>query len=280
MSDLAVQQPQPTKSNIDLLLKWANGLLITVVWISSLLFGLYILAFYVGAIGDGDLSVWNDAALPDLYEEGEPAATAGIAVHFAMGAVILILGSIQFLNRFRVNYPKAHRLLGKIYIGASFLTALGGLTFIIVSGTIGGAVMNVGFALYGILMLVCTVETYRHARAQRFVTHNEWAMRLYALAIGSWLYRMGYGFWFLAMGNVGLGENFTGPFDYFMDFAFYIPSLIIVEMIIRSRKNESTTGMKVFTAVALGVAILLVSLGTYAFSDLLWFPVIGEAIGL
>lgn len=63
-----------------------------------------------------------------------------------------------------MNYPRVHWLLGKVYIGASILTALGGLTFIIVSGTVGGEVMSLGFALYGVLMLVCTVETYRHAR--------------------------------------------------------------------------------------------------------------------
>ena len=268
------------KTTADLVLEWAKGILIAAVWISSLLFGLYILAFYIGAIGEGDLNVWNEAALPDLYEEGEPLATAGIGIHFAMGAIILILGSIQFIPRFRINYPHIHRFFGKIYIGASFLTAVGGLTFILVSGTIGGAVMNVGFALYGILMLISTIQTYRFARAKQFETHNEWAMRLYALAIGSWLYRMSYGFWFLVMGDIGLGENFTGPFDYFMDYAFYIPSLIIVELIIQSRKSQSTTMLKVSTSVVLIVAIGLVSLGTYAFSDLLWFPVIFEAIGL
>ena len=72
-------------SPADTFLRWTKTILNIAVWISSLLFGLYILSFYVAAIGDGDLSVWNEAALPDLYEEGESAATVGIGVHFAMG---------------------------------------------------------------------------------------------------------------------------------------------------------------------------------------------------
>ncbi|MGB1252156.1 MAG: DUF2306 domain-containing protein, partial [Candidatus Promineifilaceae bacterium] len=251
-------------SSADNLLRWSKAILNIAVWISSLLFGLYILSFYVAAIGQGDLSVWNNAALPDLYEVGEPAATAGIGIHFAMGALILILGSIQFVDRLRVDYPKAHRVLGKIYLVASFLTAVGGLTFILVSGTIGGGVMNIGFALYGLLMLFCTIETYRHIRAGRFEMHNEWAMRLYALAIGSWLYRMSYGFWILFTNGLWVGESFMGPFDYFMDFAFYIPSLIVVELMIRSRRENSTPRMKWLTVGGLGTAIALVAIGTYA----------------
>lgn len=279
MSDLPIHNPEPTQLS-DKILKWSNNILTIAVWTSSLLFGLYILAFYVAALTDGDLTVWNDAALPDLYEEGEPAATAGIALHFAMGALILILGSIQFIGRLRVASPKVHRFFGKIYIGASFLTAIGGLTFIAVSGTVGGTVMNIGFALYGILMLIATIETVRHARNKNFETHNEWSMRLYALAIGSWLYRMSYGFWFLMAGDLWRGENFTGPFDYFMDFAFYIPSLILVELIIRARKNGSHSAVRYTTIGAVVIAIGLVGLGTYAFTSLLWGPVILTALGL
>ncbi len=267
-------------STADHALKWVKNVLGTTVWISSLLFGLYILSFYIATVGDNDLSVWNEAALPDLYEAGEPAATVGIGVHFATGAILLILGSIQFIERLRVNYPQAHRLLGKIYIGASALTAIGGLTFIIVSGTVGGRVMSVGFALYGLLMLHCTVQTYRHIRMGHVETHNEWAMRLYALVIGSWLYRMSYGFWILFTDGLWSTRQFQGPFDYFMDFAFYIPSLIVVELMIRSRRDDSRNATKWIAVGAVFIAIFLVSLSTYAFSNLIWLPVIFEVIGL
>nr|WP_230680357.1 DUF2306 domain-containing protein [Pontibacter sp. 172403-2] len=64
------------------------------------------------------------------------------------------------------------------------------MLFILVKGTFGGTVMNIGFSLCGLLIFMAVIETYRHAVAGRLERHRAWALRLYALAIGSWLYRM------------------------------------------------------------------------------------------
>lgn len=105
-------------------------------------------------------------------------------------------------------------------------------------------------------------------------------MRLHALAIGSWLYRMSYGLWILFTDGLWSTRQFQGPFDYFMDFAFYIPSLVVVELIIRARRQGSTQLTKWATSGAIVVAIFLVSVRTYAFANLLWLPVIGTVLGL
>jgi hypothetical protein len=76
---------------------------------------------------------------------------------------------------------------------ASLLAGLGGQVLIVAKGTVGGAVKSGGFALYGGLMVICATQTYRHARARPIETHRAWALRLFALAIGSWLYRVDYG---------------------------------------------------------------------------------------
>jgi hypothetical protein len=47
-----------------------------VVWISSAIFGAYILAYYGGAIPANTLEDWN-ATLPKLYEPHTPAASCG-----------------------------------------------------------------------------------------------------------------------------------------------------------------------------------------------------------
>ena len=73
---------------------------------------------------------------------------------------------------------------------------LGGLAFILLQGTIGGPAMNAGFCLYGALTVIAALQTVRHARQRRFEIHRGWAIRLFALVIGSWLYRMDYGFYY------------------------------------------------------------------------------------
>lgn len=255
------------------ILYWSSIALVATVWISALLFGLYIFAFYVAVLTDGDLSSWN-GGLPGLYEEDKPAATMGIGLHFATGAIILILGSIQLLKGVRNRYPKVHRWIGRIYVSASILTALGGLTFIAVNGTIGGTVMDIGFTLYGLLMLLAAIETIRHAKAGRLEKHNAWAWRLYALAIGSWLYRMDYGFWFILADGAGHTRDFQGMFDQIMAFFFYIPNLIVVEVFLRARNMASSSIIKRVASILLILATLFLLIGTYFFTVHQWGPAI------
>lgn len=153
LSDPVFQQvtPRPLATISAKTLRWSSVVLVTTVWVSAGLFGLYILAFYAAALYQGNLERWNQL-LPRLYESGTTTATSGIGLHFAAGGIILVLGSIQLLDSVRVRFPALHRWLGRLYVLSCLLAAVGGLAFIAVKGTIGGSVMNIGFALYGILM--------------------------------------------------------------------------------------------------------------------------------
>lgn len=113
------------------LLRWSSIALVATVWLSTTLFGLYILAFYAGALAENDLARWN-AVLPHIYERDTPAASAGIGLHFAAGGMILVLGCIQLIGAVRQRFPAMHRWLGRVYVSASFLAGVGGLTFILV----------------------------------------------------------------------------------------------------------------------------------------------------
>jgi hypothetical protein len=269
-----------THSGVSLrVLNWTARALTGTVWTSAALFGLYILCFYAAALFDGNIAKWNEG-LPRLYESDTPIATAGIGLHFAAGGIILALGCIQFVGSIRTRYPIVHRSIGRIYVTAAFLAGVGGLTFIIAKGTIGGATMNVGFALYGLLTAGTAIETYRHARARRLDIHREWAMRLFALAIGSWLYRMEYGFWFLLADGAGHLKDFSGGFDKFMAFFFYVPNLLVVEALIRTRRAALSTGARWTATAAFAFATLFLLLGTYQFTRFYWGPAILARIGL
>jgi uncharacterized membrane protein len=261
----------------DRCLRWSSILLGCVAWSSAALFGLFILAFYARAWLDGSMERWNEI-LPGLHDPERPAATIGIGVHFAAGGVILLLGALQLLEPVRRRAPAIHRWSGRIYATACMATAIGGLAFIAVKGTIGGTVMNVGFGLYGVLMLVASIETVRHARARRFEKHRAWGLRLFALAIGSWLYRMQYGFWLMLTDGLGHTNRFDGPFDHLMAFFFYLPNLLVVEIMLRS----STTSRPPLVAWTLAAILCLASgvlgLGTFYFVRSFWGPEILDAM--
>ncbi|WP_153799883.1 DUF2306 domain-containing protein [Foetidibacter luteolus] len=204
----------------------------------------------------------------------------GIGVHFAMGGIILVLGNIQLLEKIRNRWPAFHRFTGRVYVVACLLAALGGLAFIAVKGTIGGAVMNAGFGLYGLLMLIAGIETWRHAIARRLELHRAWALRLYALAIGSWLYRMDYGFWLMLADGIGHQKNFEGLFDRIMAFFFYLPNLLIAEAFIRMRGKKMHLLLQALSTIVILLMIAILAVGTYYFTKFYWGPAIIEWLGM
>jgi hypothetical protein len=265
--EIAAQRPGPPA----ILLRWSGAALVSVAWASAAFFGTYIVFFYAGAIAAGTPEQWN-ANLPGLFVPGARIGTAGIAAHFAAGGLVLLLGPIQLVGRLRRAAPAFHRWTGRLYVLAGFTAGLGGLAFILVNGTIGGGAMNLGFGGYGALMVVASVQTYRHARARRLDRHRAWAIRLFALAIGSWLYRMDYGFWFLAAGRAGHTADYRGWFDLVMDVGFYLPNLLVAETFIRARAAPGRPALQLGGAALLALAAALVALATWKFATLYWLP--------
>jgi hypothetical protein len=260
-------------------LKWSARALGITVWTSSAIFGLYIIAFYFSALFEGDLERWNKI-LPRLYETETTTATSGIGLHFLAGGIILMLGSIQLLEAFRQRFPGAHRMLGKIYVLASLLAAAGGLVFIAAKGTVGGTVMNIGFSGYGLLMGWAAIETFRHARARNFLRHRAWAIRLFALAIGSWLYRMDYGFWFILADGLGHTEQFSGAFDQVMAFFFYVPNLLVAEFFIRAGHQRLQLAMQFIGSLVLFASTAFILVGSFFFTTHVWGKAILAWLGL
>ncbi len=243
------------------------------VWTSTLLFGLYILAFYATSLVSGNPTQWNQT-LPGLYDPNENIATTGIGFHFAAGGIILILGCIQLIDKFRIRFLNAHRWIGLFYVSSSIVAGFGGLVFIFTKGTIGGTVMDIGFSLYGILMITAAILTLKNALSKNFKQHKAWAFRLFALAVGSWLYRMDYGFWFILADGVGHAKNFQGPFDQVMAFFFYLPNLLIVEIILKSKELKSSKFLNFSFSVILILATVFIMIGTYFFTQRYWGPAI------
>ena len=257
------------------LLGWSGALLAAVAWFSAALFGAYIVFFYAGAIAVGTPAQWN-AVLPGLFEPRAPIGTAGIAAHFAAGGIILLLGPIQLIAGIRKAAPALHRWAGRLYVLAAFTAGIGGLAFIAVNGTVGGIAMSLGFGSYGALMVFASVQTWRHGRARRLpgrlAAHRAWAIRLFALAIGSWLYRMDYGFWFLLTGGIGHTADYSGWFDLLMDGAFYLPNFLLAESFVRARAAPRRPALQTAAAVAMAGIALFVALATYQFARIYWVP--------
>ncbi|MBO6884136.1 MAG: DUF2306 domain-containing protein [Marivita sp.] len=167
-------------------------------------------------------------------------ANVALAGHMLAGAVLTIGAPLQALPILRNRWPRLHRRSGYGLLTAAVVTGVGGLVYIASVGTIGGAWMDFGFALYGAAILFAAIKTVSHAVARQRRSHFEWAVRLVVLAVGSWIYRMHYAIWYGLTGGVASNETFNGAFDRVQVLAFFVPYLVIAEVCLRLRRRNRT----------------------------------------
>lgn len=178
------------------------------------------------------------APLPDhyLFRPGT-FANAPMAAHTILGAALTLLAPLQFLTARHAN--NLHRTLGPIVVALAVLTALAGLTFIALRGTIGGPNMSAAFALYGLATGIAAVATAWCVVIRDRARHRRWALRLILLSMASWIFRVHYGLWYLATDGWGSTEDLAGPFDRVQVWAFFVPYLALLELKFR-RERRST----------------------------------------
>ncbi len=254
-------------------MRWSGVCLAAAVWMSSLLFSMYILAAYIGDWVTHELAHWNDA-LPGLYDVRTPIATSAMGAHIIAGSILLTLGFIQLVAPLRNRFPVVHHWIGRIYIVAALAAGVGGLTYVFDKGTIGGLPMNIGFGLYGALVILAAVQAYRYARARDIQHHRAWAIRLFAIVIASWLYRMDYGFWLITTHGAFHTDDFRGPFDVFMAFWFYLPNLVVAQWFIRAERRAPSAAVASSAVAVCVLCAIVVGVGTYYFTKFYWGPAI------
>jgi len=206
----------------------------TALTVFLLLLALATLEFVAYALQLGQDGLQGNAQSSRLISE-VAGANFGIFLHMITGAVITALAPLQLIPALRRRVPILHRWSGRVLVGLAVITSLGGLTYIALNGTIGGLHMSLAFAIYGLLMLVCAQQTYSHARAKNWATHRDWALRLFFLAIGSWLYRVHYAIWVPSTNSAGMTSDFTGWFDQINLWAFFVPYLLLLEIALRAQ---------------------------------------------
>jgi hypothetical protein len=176
-----------------------------------------------------------------IYTSGGVLPNTGIFAHMMLGALVTLLAPLQLVRSVRDRWPAVHRASGYLIVAAAMLTAGGGFVYIAVRGTIGGTMMDVGFGLYGACLMVAAGMTVHHARRRDMDRHRQWALRLFFLAIASWLYRVHYGVWHAVTDGLASEKDFSGLFDRIQNFAFFIPYLIALEVYFELRRRSAAT---------------------------------------
>ncbi|WP_327580817.1 DUF2306 domain-containing protein [Nonomuraea sp. NBC_00507] len=116
---------------------------------------------------------------PDFF----PPHFVVLSLHVVFGSIAMITCCLQVWPWFRGRYPRAHRLIGRVYVFAGCLPA--GLLGLIVSVTTPyfGPVTAASGVVLALVWLGCTLAGWRMARQRRFVDHRRWMVRSFALTM-------------------------------------------------------------------------------------------------
>ena len=222
-------------------------------------FGTYIALRATGATVK-NFEQWRNlvAGLP-MPTASDWIANLGIGLHFVMGTVLVLAWPILLSARVRSRHHKVHRWTGRIYVAAGFLAGAGGMSYIVTHGTFSRAAA-IAFSLWGAVMMLSSVMAYVHARARRFDRHRAWAIRLFAMVLGSWLFDIETQAWTDWAGGIGMNaDGASGPFDLALLVLFFVPNLLVAEVFIRNthRRLVLPGRLKWPAVVALGAVGLV-----------------------
>ncbi|MEO1542166.1 MAG: DUF2306 domain-containing protein [Pseudomonadota bacterium] len=213
-------------------------------WISTLL--LLLLALNTGwfvahsaGLGWQGLTAESTDDAHRVFFADAPVANSALALHMIAGAVLTIGAPLQVLPVVRQRWNGVHRRSGYALVLLAMLTGVGGLIYILLQGTVGGWWMSLWFTIYGAAMIGCAYATVHFATRQDIRQHFAWATRLVILAVGSWIYRMHYVIWYSATDGLWSNREFTGAFDLVQVVAFFVPYLLIAEMLLRRTTTTS-----------------------------------------
>jgi uncharacterized membrane protein len=145
-------------------------------------------------------------------------------VHVAGAATALLMGPLQFLPRLRARRRTVHRWIGRTYVVACLIGAVGGL--FLAFGTTAGPIATAGFGSLAVVWFFVNVQGWRSAIDRRFDAHRAWMIRSFALTFAAVTLRL----------YIPIGMMLHLPFlDAYRAISFlaWVPNLILAELYIR-----------------------------------------------
>jgi len=181
----------------------------------------------------------EDSGLASVYASAPAAVQTALYVHIAGGSLALLLGPWQFSRRLRTRFTRAHRVSGRIYLGAVWIGSLASL--VILPYNSAGWVGVAGFGALAVLWSYTGYRAVRAARGRRLEEHRAWMIRNYSLSFAAVMLRT----WtpLIAVGYASVtGADADAAFSFayhLAPFLCWVPNLLVAEVIIRARNLPS-----------------------------------------
>lgn len=160
------------------------------------------------------------------------SAPIPVEFHIISSITFCILGAFQFLLSIRKNYPKWHRLAGRVLVCAGIVSALSGLWmthYYSFPVSLQGSLLYFVRIIVGLSMTICILLGLSLVLKNRIAQHQAWMIRAYALGQGAGTQVLIMMPWMLTVGEPG---GFAR--DILMTTAWVI-NIVVAEWIINKR---------------------------------------------
>ena len=113
-----------------------------------------------------------------------PAHYPALVAHIGFGTVAMISGFFQVWPWFRARHPRAHRVVGRVYVFGGVLPSATAALVVGVTSPFG-PVDSASAMVLAPLWFTTALLGYRRARLRRFGEHREWMIRSFALTLST-----------------------------------------------------------------------------------------------
>jgi uncharacterized membrane protein len=233
----------------------------------------HIVSLYVINALTGDFEAWNKR-LPHGFEEGNVIGNVSLGLHLMFAAVISFLAPLQLIPSFRLKLPSVHKWMGRIYIIAALILALGGI-HLSMSGreVVGDLSQHIAITINALIILVTAVLTFFHAFKRKFAIHKRWALRLFWAVNGVFMFRIGLMFWIMVNQKPrGIDmDSFSGLPLTIIAISVYLLPMLIVEAYLRVRDNKRVL-QRMALALGFNLICVIACIGTVGAFFGIWWP--------
>ncbi|SEL47138.1 Predicted membrane protein [Pseudoxanthomonas sp. GM95] len=109
-------------------------------------------------------------------------------LHLAGGAVMLVLGPLQFFSQWRGRALRWHRWAGRVYLIAMLVAFIGACGLIATSPA--PLSIRLAFSMTAAMLLTTALMGFIAIRRRRVPVHQRWMMRNYVVALAPAIFRL------------------------------------------------------------------------------------------
>ncbi|WP_086030530.1 DUF2306 domain-containing protein [Tenacibaculum holothuriorum] len=148
-------------------------------------------------------------------------------LHIIFGGIALLIGWVQFIEKFRKRYINIHRWIGKIYIASILLSGIPG--FYIAFHASAGLSPKIAFAMGSLIWVTLAILGYTSIRKGNVIAHKKYMMYNYAGTFGAVTLRLWLPLLIVIFGEFALAYQVVAWLS-------WVPNLIIVYLYLEKRE--------------------------------------------